>query len=138
MHSGAFPPPQLTVTELDAETLRFKDTRSCAVSREVTLCGLTAHLYRLADDPVDEARLSAQLADKGIKASLKALRNAVAEIGAARLALSRSDVIVSLATPEKPTKPMLQSKGREATEESFSRYLAKIAHQIEHVSVPYG
>jgi ribosomal peptide maturation radical SAM protein 1 len=131
-------PPQMTVRELDAETLGFVDTRPCAVSREVTLRGLPAHVYRLADDPVDQATLSVRLAARGIRASSAALRDAVAEIVAVRLALHRSNRVLSLATPEPCSRPLVSLPGRDAAEEAFRRYLSEIARQIEHADPPCG
>jgi magnesium-protoporphyrin IX monomethyl ester (oxidative) cyclase len=123
-------PPQLIVRELDAATLEFVDTRPCAVSREVTLRGLPAHVYRLADDPVDQATLSVLLAARGIHASSGALRSAVAEILAARLALHRFNRLLSLATPEPCLSPSVSSQGRDAAEEAFRGYLSEIVRQI--------
>jgi magnesium-protoporphyrin IX monomethyl ester (oxidative) cyclase len=123
-------PPQVTVSEIDADYLRFIDTRSCAVSSEVTLRGLPAQVYRLADDPIDQAKISAQLAERGINTSIESVHNAVNEIVTKRLALSRSNLLVSLATSEKSIKSMVQSPVREAIETAFRRYLVEIAEQI--------
>jgi hypothetical protein len=102
------------------------DTRPYAVSREVTLHGLPAHAYRLADDPVDEATLSSQLAARGICASPAALSEAVVQIVAAGLALRRSSRLLSLAIPEPGPRPLPSLPGRDAAEEAFRRYLSGI------------
>jgi ribosomal peptide maturation radical SAM protein 1 len=123
-------PPQLTVRELDAETLGFMDTRSCAVSREVTLRGLPTHVYRLADDPIAQTTLPARLAARGIRASSAALQEAVAEIVGARLALHRSSQVLSLATPEACPQPLVSMPGRDGAEVAFRRYLSEITRQL--------
>jgi magnesium-protoporphyrin IX monomethyl ester (oxidative) cyclase len=130
-------PPQVTVRELDAETLMVVDTRPCAVSREVTLRGLPAQVYRLADEPVDQATLSVRLAARGIRASSAALRDAVAEIVAARLALHHSNRVLSLATPEPCPRPLVSLPSRDTAEEAFRRYLSDISRQNEAAYPPY-
>ena len=125
-------PPQMTVRELDAETLGFVDTRACAVSREITLRGLPAHIYRIAEEPVDLSTLSVRLTAQGIRASAAALSDAVTEIVAARLALHRSDRVLSLAIPEPCSRLIVSLPNKDAAEVAFRRYLSEIARQSEH------
>jgi magnesium-protoporphyrin IX monomethyl ester (oxidative) cyclase len=124
-------PPQLTVRELDAEALGFVDTRIGAVSREVTLRGLSAHVYRLAEDPLDEAVLAVRLEARGIRVSPNALRDAIAEIVAARLALHFSSQLLALATPEQFPRHF-ESSNDVAAEVSFRQYLSEIAREVEN------
>jgi ribosomal peptide maturation radical SAM protein 1 len=123
-------PPQLTYKKVDHETLSFMDTRSCAISREITLCNLPAHIYRLADDPVDHKTLHRRLAEQGIHIFPETLGNAVEEIVAARLALNRDGVVLSLAaTEETICNPRRSFPEREAAEMAFGRYLSEISRQ---------
>lgn len=120
------PPARLTVRGLDGETLGVVDTRSCAASREVTLCGLPARVCRLADDPIDLATLSVRLAAGGVHPGAGALRAAVEELVAAGLMMERSDRVLSLAVPE-PSRPTASVMAGDAGEAAFCRYLSRMA-----------
>ena len=123
-------PPQMTVQELDTETLGIVDTRPCAVSREITLHGLPAHIYRHADDPVDIATLSVRLAARGIHASSRALSDAITELVAARLALRHSKRVLSLAALKACSRPLGSSPKRDAADLAFRHYLSEIARLV--------
>jgi magnesium-protoporphyrin IX monomethyl ester (oxidative) cyclase len=118
-------PARLTAKELDNNSVEIVDTRSCAVSCEVALRGLHAHVYRLAEDPIDMLTLCARLAARGLHPSSSELQGVVEELAAARLALHRSNRVLSLATPE-PVRPNVSLPGSEAADRAFREYLLRI------------
>ncbi len=119
-------PAELIMQKLDADTLQFTDTRPCSASHEIVLHGLPAQVYCLADDPVDLATVTIRLTERGIHASSVAVREAVAYLVDAHLALQRSDRILALATPAPRRAVGVPVPATDAAEAAFRRYLADI------------
>ncbi len=123
-------PPQLTVKEHDAETLVFMDTRSCAVSHNIILQGLSAHVYRLAEDPIEIDTIPDQLSVQGIQTSSVLLHNALTELIDQCLAIRISNRLLSLAIPERYTNRSATAAGKDISEDAFHRYLTTLAKHV--------